>query len=339
MQEFADYQPTSAPPPYQQPPSYYNTQLLEQPSDDPFDTSRVFSPEPRKSYTQLPMYSQPNETKQNGYIKSDITNRSVNYKSTDVQLATSKGVSAAPKEIATPVSITNDLSLMTLNEVPNNQDTKFVQDLEKYLLTKTEIPPLQPPPPNLKAAKKSDTAALPPKVQNGTYSNLEEIYTKGSKYDTTNVFNQIWYENFSKENGNVKQCKNFDVPAQSSQNYYHHYDPVSDFDRASLSGVNFYDNCHTAADNLYNSSYLLQPTSSQNSFSSCNTQTGVYGSYNSIRQYSEVPDAVYAEIAETPYSQVPQETLKPHRPAPPSPMVQSMQQIQRKIQQGQVTNV
>jgi activated CDC42 kinase 1 len=347
MQEFSDYQTTNAPPPYQQPPSYYNTQLFEQSAtDDPFDTSKVFTPEPRKSYSQLSsLYTSNNEvTKVNGYIKSDITNRSINYgvasKPNDIQLATSKGVAATHKEIATPVSIVNNLSLMSLNEVPsninsNNKDSKFVQDLEKYLMSKSEIPILQPPPQTSKPAKKSEPVL--PKVPNETYSNLEESYTKNSRYDTTNVFNKIWYENLTKENGNVKQCKNFaDIPPTTSQNYYHHYDPVAEFDRTSFSSLNFYDNCH--ADNVYNNtSHLGQPSSSQNSFNSCNTQTAVYGSYNSLRQYSEVPDSVYSEIAENSYSQVPDETLKPHRPAPPSPMVLSMQQIQRKIQQGQLS--
>ncbi|EFA13584.2 hypothetical protein TcasGA2_TC001851 [Tribolium castaneum] len=336
MQEY-EYPPSNAPPPYQQPPSYYNTKMLEQLTDDPFDTSRVYSPEPRQPYSEIPTtysnnFNSNNEIKQNGYIKGDIANRGLNYGS-DIQVVTSKGVLTTPKEVATPVPSTNDVSLMNLNQVPSTNDTKFVQELEKYLLSKPDVPVLQPPP---QSTKKPDPVL--PKVQNGTYSNLD-TYSKGSKYDTTNVFNRIWHENMAKENGNVKQCKNFDIPPTStSQNFYHHYDPVSDFDRLSVSGVNFYDNCHAAADNLYNNtSFLGQPSSSLSSFSSCNTQTAVYGSYNSIRQYSEVTDAVYSEIAENSYSQVPEESLKPHRPAPPSPMVQSMQQIQRKIQQGQLS--
>lgn len=311
LDEPIDVMQECVPPPYQQPPSYYNTKMLEV-TDDPFDTSRVYSPEPQQPYSQIPVVPQNNEVK-NGYIKGDIANRSFNYTTkNDIQVATSKGVSATPKEVATEVS------LMNLNELPSDPDKNFVQQLENYLLSKTEIPLLPPP-------KKPESVL--PKIQNGTYSNLDTY--KKSNYDTTNVFNKIWYENMTKENGNVKECKNFSDIPNSSQNFYHHYDPVSDFDRLSISSANFYNNCH--ADNLYNNT---QPSSS----SSCNTQLAVYSSYNSIRQYSEVAESVYSEIAENSYSQVPEESLKPHRPAPPSPMVQSMQQIQRKIQQGQVTN-
>lgn len=66
-----------------------------------------------------------------------------------------------------------------------------------------------------------------------------------------------------------------------------------------------------------------------------------YGTVNNQRLYSEISDSVYHEIPDHLYSQVPDETLRPHRPAPTKPdnfMGQplSMQQIQRKIQQGQV---
>lgn len=56
------------------------------------------------------------------------------------------------------------------------------------------------------------------------------------------------------------------------------------------------------------------------------------------RIYNEVEN-VYSEIEHV-YSQPPQEVLRPHRPAPPSPLVlgypQSMQQLQRKLGQTQV---
>lgn len=66
-----------------------------------------------------------------------------------------------------------------------------------------------------------------------------------------------------------------------------------------------------------------------------------YGTVNNQRLYSEISESVYHEIPDHLYSQVPDETLRPHRPAPTKPdnfMSQplSMQQIQRKIQQGQV---
>lgn len=75
--------------------------------------------------------------------------------------------------------------------------------------------------------------------------------------------------------------------------------------------------------------------SSVNSYSSSMTTNG-YGIPG--RQYSEVSEGLYHEISDNVYSQVPEEVLRPHRPAPTKPGLQplSMQQIQRKIQQGQV---
>lgn len=59
--------------------------------------------------------------------------------------------------------------------------------------------------------------------------------------------------------------------------------------------------------------------------------------------YSDVGGACYQEIPENVYSQVPEEELRPHRPAPTTPSLLgqpiSMQQIQRKIQQGQVRQI
>lgn len=85
-------------------------------------------------------------------------------------------------------------------------------------------------------------------------------------------------------------------------------------------------------------------STSQTYYSVCNSQNSVGPVYSGLpnqRLYSEVDDNVYSEIPENIYSSVPDEPLRPHRPAPPSPLVLvgqplSMQQIQRKIQQGQV---
>lgn len=58
---------------------------------------------------------------------------------------------------------------------------------------------------------------------------------------------------------------------------------------------------------------------------------------NHHRHYNQVSDYVYSEVAEHIYNQPMKEVLRPHRPAPPSPMVlgypQSLQQLQRKLGQ------
>lgn len=61
---------------------------------------------------------------------------------------------------------------------------------------------------------------------------------------------------------------------------------------------------------------------------------------NSTNIYNEI-DPIYTEVPEYLYSQPPIEVLRPHRPAPPSPLVlgyhpQSIQQLQRKLGQTQV---
>lgn len=90
---------------------------------------------------------------------------------------------------------------------------------------------------------------------------------------------------------------------------------------------------------VQSSQWLTGNRESVGSLSSYSTQKAVYG-YGTLpsRIYSEVNESLYHEIPENLYSQVPDETLKPHRPAPTKPGLQplSMQQIQRKIQQGQV---
>lgn len=96
----------------------------------------------------------------------------------------------------------------------------------------------------------------------------------------------------------------------------------------------------------YGNSNLDPYASSQNALNtnaySTQPSYATYGTVNSQRQYSETSEGLYHEIPENLYSQVPEETLKPHRPAPTKPgsllgQPLSMQQIQRKIQQGQVS--
>ncbi|GJQ71627.1 Ack [Trypoxylus dichotomus] len=90
---------------------------------------------------------------------------------------------------------------------------------------------------------------------------------------------------------------------------------------------------------IYNTPY--SPTSKLAGYNTAQTLYSNYGAMPNPRPYSEVTESVYSEIPDHVYSTVPNDLLKPHRPAPPSPLIlgqpQSMQQIQRKLQQSQLS--
>ncbi|XP_025835458.1 activated CDC42 kinase 1 isoform X2 [Agrilus planipennis] len=148
----------------------------------------------------------------------------------------------------------------------------------------------------------------PLNVNSGTsYYNLGQVYE--SKYHN----NSLGYQSNAVQNGNSTAI-NYSVTSENNEVFY---------DIAGRTCSNY-----GHPESVYNSSG-----------STCNSQNAVYGSQ---RLYSEVAESVYSEIPENYYSVVPDGSLLPHRPAPPSPLVivgqpQSMQQIQRKIQQGQLS--
>ncbi|KAI4461260.1 tyrosine-protein kinase [Holotrichia oblita] len=106
---------------------------------------------------------------------------------------------------------------------------------------------------------------------------------------------------------------------------------------------NLYGNSATAVlrsnSAMYNIPY--SPTSRTATYTTTQSLYSNYSAAPSVRPYSEVTESVYSEIPEHVYSTVPNDLLKPHRPAPPSPLIlgqpQSMQQIQRKLQQNQLS--
>lgn len=215
-------------------------------------------------------------------------------------------------------------------------DKKLVEQLESLNLSKSgtqQIPLLQPPPASLKARKPNEIAVKNTNVmaaanrtsKDDHMMSLSEYIAKKSDNlpDTSSVFNQIWYQNAVVQNGNMPKVNNIAAASQENVSEFGQFrcnQPVQNGD-ASLYG---------------NGSSYYSTTSLYAS------QLATYGSYG-YRQYSEVPpESVYSEIPEYFYSQVPDETLRPHRPAPPSPLVvigqpQSMQQIQRKLQVGRVS--
>lgn len=319
--------------------------------DDPFDTSKIYS----HSVQQIPLQAASVFADNSNYVKSDITNRSVNFTSNSVinvkitNMATSVNLVAPQKDIA--VGLEN-LSANSDSPQKSTLDKKLVEEFENLNLNAAapQIPLLQPPPSSAKVKKLNEltiknTNALVDTLQKTASKDdhmmtLNEYIAKNSncnQSDTSSVFNKIWYQNAVVQNGNMPKVTNLIAATTSQEN-------VSEFGqfRCNQPRLNGDNSLYSNQSAFNNTSSTYYSTSACNHYAS---QLGTYGSYNSLpayRQYSEVPtESLYTEIPEYFYSQVPDETLKPHRPAPPSPLVpigqpQSMQQIQRKLQQGQV---
>ncbi|XP_049823460.1 activated Cdc42 kinase Ack isoform X2 [Aethina tumida] len=383
----------SAPPPYQQPPSYYNTSAFSQDASeiDPFDTSSVLNPPEPRFYSRvspIPTVTHDNNAKimeniqkiksmkqqEPSYIQGDIANRmSFIHTQTDNNIAVSKNVTTAHKDLALAVAgssnglkeqdLANGMHNLTVSDEASKE---FVSELENYLVTKktNDIPTLQPPPKknNYSPSKSQNNGVNTlPKVQNGTYANIAKNYDSNTRNETTKVLNKIWYETTVKQNGNVKETnKNrYDTEENRERDVYvvnsefgqfksnRRYDPVygsvsSTYDPtyyATTSNYNPYNNVPAQTHNpgIYEAQPAVAVYSNGSTYNTYSSQVGVYGYGSTERNdYSEPPDeSVYSEISDRLYSQVPDETLKPHRPAPAHPL--SMQQIQRKIQQGQLS--
>nr|CAH7760487.1 unnamed protein product [Callosobruchus chinensis] len=398
------------PPPYHSPPPYYNCSSFAAESSaiesDPFDTSSVYANSPpfrlspvspqvlQTSPTKaesVVRYTSPTKVKPSpNYVLSDISNRSLNY-GTKESLAVSKSVSAVQRDVAKPLEtcslesqIENGISLIKLNESPTKKssEAKFLADLEKYLLGQdknNEIPILDPPPQQKLIRKNNEigaTGATLPKVQNGTYSNLD-LYSKTTdvtpKNDTSTVLKKMWCDNTN--NGNLKQNnKKIQVDTELTQSRNEIYTVNTEFGQFksnrrydpvySSSASMIYDNkadCTSSygvnsapAPQNTSNSRVLSNTYGENFYNNFTNNCATYDTQsisgystvpNSSRLYSEVAESIYGEslyheIPEHLYSQVPDEGLRPHRPAPTKPFALqplSMQQIQRKIQQGHLT--
>ncbi|KAI4461275.1 tyrosine-protein kinase [Holotrichia oblita] len=202
---------------------------------------------------------------------------------------------------------TNHLNskLESINLQENNAkiDGQFIADLEKSLnlsqTTNGGIPLLEPPPNNPLSNSNLDNTCGQINVK---------VYDK--VYETSySLPNSVVY-------GNTPVC----IPAN-----------------------NLYGNSATAVlrsnSAMYNIPY--SPTSRTATYTTTQSLYSNYSAAPSVRPYSEVTESVYSEIPEHVYSTVPNDLLKPHRPAPPSPLIlgqpQSMQQIQRKLQQNQLS--
>lgn len=309
---------------------------------------------------------------QASYIKCDIANRGINYNTTpsnkNTNVVVSTTVNSPKKDIALAVvpsssseSKQNDNNSNASVSKLNMLDVKLLEELENLNLSKNEscakvenqvVPLLQPPPQSVKLKKVNELspkitnviAATLPKVQKNEISNINEYRPNYETFkkcmDTSAVVNKIWFETTVHQNGNTNTVQNqFGAFRCNQPSFYQRPDPT--YDHSSYSSVP--QPVYHGDSNLQNDICSGNAYAASSSFNLYSSQTAVYGSMNG-RQYSEVAESVYSEIPDYFYSRVPDEILKPHRPAPPSPLVlvgppQSMQQIQRKIQQGQVRTI
>lgn len=301
------------------------------------------------------------------YIQSDITNRCLNYNNLDV--AVSKSVVNPQKDVAVALE-TSDLTagiqeIKLESPTEKKVDKKFLADLEKYLLG--------PSTNNTNNTNSSTTYTNSSTIYINNSTIYTNSNTNGSPIKTNNSPNYINSPNTDNSNNfyssntisstnipiidpppprNLKKVNNDLQKNQSMQEINNLYANVND----TLASVNKstnkyvinseygefksnrrYDPVYGTTDPYYDTAslYEAQPAISGSSpYYSTNSNLATYSGSRS--NYNEVEEAVYHEIPEHFYSQVPDETLRPHRPAPPSPMVLSMQQIQRKIQQGQI---
>ncbi|XP_074028397.1 activated Cdc42 kinase isoform X2 [Leptinotarsa decemlineata] len=161
-------------------------------------------------------------------------------------------------------------------------------------------------------------------------------FKSNRRYDPVHCSNTSIYSNPLSHGVEVDQAT-FNYSANGSHNAVSQTICNNTSFVSSLTTTNtFYNNVAAS----YNTSNGSKNRDSSNLYSS---QLSSYG-YGSIpgRHYSDLAeDRLYHEIPENHYSHVPsEENLKPHRPAPTKPggmQPLSMQQIQRKIQQGQLS--
>lgn len=273
----------------------------------------------------------------------------------DKNLSISRNIYGSQQlDLAKPSNLTNAISndLNNLNSDKNSgMSTEFMTDLDRYLKSKNKV----------EREKNTNQIlqgqSLPPLNK----SEIGESQLYGNlPADTASAINRMWYEstqniNQAPKENNVAACtgSNSSYVMQTEYGEFksnRRYDPVYSSTCSNLNASR-YGTSESANSNslyanqtqsVYGGRYNGPETSSLYSTrSSYGTQVGIYGSSSeySGRGYSEVSDGIYSEIPDHVYSQVPVEVLRPHRPAPGSPVgqPQSMQQIQRKIQKGIVS--
>ncbi|KAK4875251.1 hypothetical protein RN001_011673 [Aquatica leii] len=329
---------SSGPAAYPQTPTYLNTNDLEfsrlSLQDDPFDTSNIdisFRPRATQSFMQIKNNTLPNNMTIPSYSEAFKYNT-----------------------LSSPIKteVTDKDSIKPIIE------DSVIRDLEKKLSA------IKPPPPSVKVQNDFSN-------NKGIYGQTNNIKfdsgpsNSAHNKNTTTIVNKIWYDTNIKNNTNVygstKAC-NLTEPQKlnvvsnnlqktesefgefkSNRPVVSQFDPLYNVEQAYANsfqngGIALYGNTSVT----YNAHETYGSQNITNNFSSIHNESLYNNTLPNQRLYSEVPENVYSEIPDNVYSCVPDESLKPHRPAPPSPLVIlgqpiSMQQMQRKIQQGQLS--
>lgn len=304
-------------------PTYLNTAGFDEnfiSQDDPFDTSQIdatanasrysshftLQPTPNGSQVAFPSYSE--------VAKSNAT--------------------ATP-----PCNIQNlTPSKIAINTKTCIVDDTLIKELEKSLSLgkNSNITPLEPPP---QSSKKRN-------ANYGQTNNLrlDPVCSPSTSFPkNTNVTNKTSNANLY---GSTKSC-NITDPQKLTNLQYAKTSEFGEFKSnrpiVQSDPINPHGSQNGMAASLYGNTMYNAQCETYRSQSVSNNVSSIYNNVPaSQRLYNEVAENVYSEIPENVYSLVPDESLKPHRPAPPSPMVVlgqplSMQQIQRKIQQGQLS--
>ncbi|KAF5279161.1 hypothetical protein FQR65_LT03407 [Abscondita terminalis] len=335
---------SSGPAAYPQAPTYLNTQDIEFSrltlQNDPFDTSNVditFTTRSTPSFSQFKNNSLPNNT---------IPSYSEAFKYNALQ------------------SLSNvEINKKGFNKPPIIEDS-VIRELEKNL--SGNITPLKPPPQSTKVKNLHSNKSIYGQTNNLNFDSVSPNNHATNTYNnsTATIVNKIWYDSALKNNTNIygstKSC-NLTEPQKfkgvnnlqkngsefgefkSNRPIVNQFDPLCNVEQTYANSLQngssaLYGNTSAA----YNAQETYGSQNVSNNISTIYSNKSLYNALPNQRIYNEVPENVYSEIPDNVYSCVPDESLRPHRPAPPSPLVIlgqpiSMQQMQRKIQQGQLT--
>ncbi|KAK9745424.1 GTPase binding [Popillia japonica] len=306
------------PPPYNAPPEYCNTTSsiqYEIEQNDPFDTTTAFNSNRSLSISHL------------SPIKKQNT-PNISQSSTNLFNSTNH--------------LNSKFESISFQENNAKADEQFTADLEKSLNlshnTNGAIPLLEPPPNNVNKGKK--VINISSNSLNDLYANTQDgIKNTNALNDTTNVINRIWHETLVGNGNSIDSTRNSisNTSVRSVQSNLIKLDDLrppsnSNLDTCGQINVKVYDK-------VYETSYSLPNSAVYGNTPVCIPANNLYALHQEFLHI--MPHRAYIVTTVQYQAAVPNDLLKPHRPAPPSPLIlgqpQSMQQIQRKLQQNQLS--
>ncbi|XP_026481333.1 serine/threonine-protein kinase PLK4-like [Ctenocephalides felis] len=337
----------NAPPPYHSPPNYMNSyyvnqDILQQNTLDPFDTSHVCN----NSRNDIYSYSSTEEkiSTSNDIDLNEMETRIGEYLSSksvkNEDVATDKDNSVMATNIFQATALSEALKMPDIPSFGGKHTT----DVEKY---------------SLQSSINNDSLVNNLSQQNSTYMNelKEKIKNQDNLQCTDYCLQQEMKSlqlepaddiSISKNNTQLTVSKDFNSQAnisddsyfraKSNKNFYITNKPVESCSFDLMCGSS------TKTSDLYNTEHYTD-----NVYNQVPTEYNTYCNSFDQRIYNTVPGStnVYNQAALRPYDQVEyvystlpvaDDLLKPHRPAPPSPLCssrtvpkQSYQQIQRRL--------